>query len=305
MSRVTTALLALLVLSLGLAAWFQGQREDPDFGRGEFALFEGLDPSRVNRIRVDNVERSMQLGLARDGRGVWNIVDPIAYPARQELVLALLRVTTNTAWLVPAGEQELAQSSLSSPRAVLELSELLDDGTERLHRVSMGAVDLDQMRVFAEVDGRTLRTMRNLEVALENDLVEWRSRRIFEVDGKSVVSISRRGLDYRGDVQVPLDLEVQRQQSNWFMERPLRLHGDPAAVATWAEVLARLGVDQFVSDFDPPPLEKFGLHEPWFTLTLIDQRGEAQTVEFASKLGTYFCRRVGLPNIWTVQGRDL
>jgi len=305
MSRVTTALLALLVLSLGLAAWFQGQREDPDFGRGEFALFEGLDPSRVNRIRVDNVERSMQLGLARDGRGVWNIVDPIAYPARQELVLALLRVTTNTAWLVPAGEQELAQSSLSSPRAVLELSELLDDGTERLHRVSMGAVDLDQMRVFAEVDGRTLRTMRNLEVALENDLVEWRSRRIFEVDGKSVVSISRRGLDYRGDVQVPLDLEVQRQQSNWFMERPLRLHGDPAAVATWAQVLARLGVDQFVSDSDPPPLEKFGLHEPWFTLTLIDQRGEAQTVEFASKLGTYFCRRVGLPNIWTVQGRDL
>ncbi|MEO2163069.1 MAG: DUF4340 domain-containing protein, partial [bacterium] len=305
MSRFTTAFLALLVVGLGWAAWYQGQSEDPDFGRREFALFEGLDPSRVDRIRVENVERSLHLGLARDGRGIWNIVDPIAYPARQELVVALLRVVRNTAQLVPTEERELARSSLSPPRAVLELHEVLEDGSERLHRVSMGAVDLDQMRVFAEVDGRILRTMRNLEVALENDILEWRSRRIFEIDGKSVVTISRRGFDYPGDRQVPLDLEIQRQQTNWFMDRPVRLHGDPAAVATWAQVLARLGVDQFVSDLDPPPLEKFGLHEPWFSLTLTDQRGEAQTVEFAARSGTYFCRRVGLPNVWTIEGRDL
>ncbi|MDP6739101.1 MAG: DUF4340 domain-containing protein [Planctomycetota bacterium] len=305
MSRVTTALLALLVLGLGWGAWYQGKREDPDFGRREFALFEGLAPSRVDRIRVDNVERSLHLGLARDGRGLWNIVDPIAYPARQELVVALLRVAQNTAQLVPAEERELAQSSLSPPRAVMELHEVLEDGSERLHRVNMGAVDLDQMRVFAEVDGRILRTMRNLEVALENDLIEWRSRRVFEIDGKGVVSISRRGFDYPGDRQVPLELEVQRQQTNWFMERPVRVHGDPVAVGTWSQVLARLGVDQFVSDLDPPPLEKFGLHEPWFSLTLTDQRGEGQTVEFAARAGTYFCRRVGLPNIWTVDGRSL
>jgi hypothetical protein len=290
---------------LGWFAWYQGQREDPDFGRREFALFEGLKLSRVDRIQVDNVERSLHLGLARDGRGIWSIVDPIAYPARQELVAALLRVATNKAWRVPGEEQDLAQASLSPPRAVMELREVLEDGSERLHRVNMGAVDLDQMRVFAEVDGRILRTMRNLEVVLENDLLEWRSRRVFQIDGKRVVTISRKGFDYLGTRQVPLELEVQRQQTNWFMDRPVRLHGDPAAVGTWAQVLARLEVDQFASDLDPPPLEKFGLHEPWFSLTLTDQRGEGQTVEFAARSGTYFCRRVGLPNVWTIQGRDL
>jgi hypothetical protein len=305
MSRVTTALLALLVLGLGLAVWYQGRREDPDFGRGQFALFEGLDPSRVDRIRVDNLERSLHLGLERDARGIWSIVDPIAYPARQELVLALLRVTSNQAWLVPGEERDLAQSSLDPPRAVLELREMLEDGSERLHRVNMGAVDLDQMRVFVEVGGRTLRTLRNLEVVLENDLTEWRSRRIFEVDGSRVVSISRKGFDYRGQQQFPLDLEVHRQETNWFMDRPVRVHGDPAAVATWARVLARLGVKEFVSDLSPPPLEKFGLHEPWFSLTLTDQRGVGQTVHFAARAGTYFCKRANRPNIWRIEGRDL
>ncbi len=297
--------MALLVLLLGVAAWKQGQSEDPDFGQREFALFEGLDPRRVQSIRVDNIERSLHLGLAKDSQGMWTIVDPIAYPARRELVDSLLRAASNKAWPVPAGEQDPTITSLGSPRAVLELRELLEDGTERVHRANMGAVDLDQMRVFVQVGERTLRTMRSLEVALENDLTDWRDRQIFEVDGSTVVAISRRGFDYNGGQQVPLGLEVQRQETNWFVDRPVRVHGDPVALGAWAMRLSRIQAADFASDADPAPLERFGLNEPWFSLTLTDRRGEGQTVHFASRQGTYFCKRESQPYIWTVEGRDL
>ncbi len=305
MSRLTTWGMGLLVLVLGGAIILQTRSEDPDFGHAEFPLFAGLEVNRVTGIRIDNVERNTHIGIEQDARGRWLVVDPIAYPARTELLTALFRVCANRAWPVPPEELEQARVSLDEPRAVLEFTEQLADGSQTKHRVTMGAVDIDGMRVFVEVNGRTLRTLRNLEGILENDLHEWRSRRVFEVDGSKVVAVERTGFDYSGEQQVDLDLSVVRESTNWLVQRPVRVHADPGAVTTWTQVLARLGVTQFVSDRSPANLEPYGLESPWFELSLEDHTGLRQTLQFANRQGDYFCKRTDLPNVWRIEGRDV
>lgn len=305
MNRLTTLALLVLVIGLGVAVMLQAGREDPDLGQGPVPLFGDLQTRRLVSIRLDNIPRSTHMGLERE-QGRWRLIDPIDYPVRTEYLVSLLRAVTGAqARRVPPSDLESANQGLDPPRAVLELTEQLPDGSLRKQRIEMGDVDLDGMSVYVRKDGRVYRTLRNLETMLEHSINDWRSRKLFDLDHSAVVEVHRTGFNYLNGVQMPLELQAQRQGAGWWFDRPVRLQADPGAMAIWTQVLASMTLDRFVSDVADPDLSRYGLDHPWFSLTLTDRSGLTQTLHVAGPSGTYFCKRDDLPHVWELDLREL
>lgn len=305
MNRLTTLLLLVLVVGLGLAVWYQTEHEEPVVERVVVPLFEGLETGELTRIRVDNIERNIHLSLDRGEDGRWDLTDPLAYPARHDMVVQLLSILhENRAWIVAESEEEPLREALEQPRARLRL--FTGEGPPD-HELLMGAVDADAMRINVLADGQVRRTLRNLETVLETSVLDWRSRQVFDMRPDEVVEIRRAGIDPREDRALNLDLHARRDGAGWWLDRPVRLNASPSYMRIWSAALTQLRVDRFHSDVPDPDLEAFGLAPPAFTLTLMDRRGSEQTLEVGKPVvsaPTYFARRSGSRHVWELEPQN-
>ena len=305
MSRLTTLGLLALVCVLAFVIWRQTETEDPELGVVEIPLLEDFQPRQVTAIRIDSIERVVQLGMERDPRGRWVIVDPIAYPARTSMVSQLLQALSGSAYRIPEGEEELARARLEKPRAFLEVTETLEDGDRRVRRIELGGIDVDGLLVHVRVDDQPLRAWRSLEGVLQISLNDWRSRAVFDLEPKGIVEVRRTGIDPQQSTARVLDFQARREGTGWWIERPVRLMGEPALLGIWSEVMAVAQVDRFVSDIPEADMARFGLDQPAFTMTLTDRHGREQTLEAGvPTIGSYFFRRSGSHHVWTLEERD-
>lgn len=304
MNRLTPLLLLAIVVGLGAAIWFQTEREVTEVPRAEVPLFEGLDLDALTRVRIDNLERNIHLSIDRDAGGRWFLTDPIAYPVREDMFVQLLGVLgQNQAWRVSAEAEERQQEDLARPRAILELHKR-DGG---VHELKMCSVAVDGQRVLALVDGRVVRTMRNIETVLETSVLDWRSRRVFDMRPRDVIGVRREGIDPLPEGSTELGLTARRSVDGWFIERPRSFAADPGMTQTWAELLSRLRVDRFVSDEPEPELARFGLQVPAFTLALLGQGGREEVLEVGKPVvngDAYFARRRGSHHVWRLEDRS-
>jgi len=305
MSWRTTAVLLVVAVLLGVLVWRQTEREDPGQGVLVVPLLPDYDPSRVVGLRVDNLRRSIHMGLERDSLGRWYLTDPIAYPARREMLLQILEALRNPATRVAPAELAAADTGLDPPRTVIEVREELPSGEVLRRQVELGAVDLDGMRLYARVGGVVLRTLRNIETPLELHWQEWRSRAVFELDPGGIVEIAREGFLYEGERQTALELQSQLRGRSWWVDRPRRFLADPVAMGGWGAALATTHVDKFRSDVEDPDLGAFGLDNPWFHLTLVDRGGRSQGLAVAVHGGGVFAKRDDLPYVWELEAREL
>lgn len=267
MSSKTIWIMLALVLALGGLVLWQLDREKSGEFAVDRALCEGLRPERTRRLRLDNLERSLQLNLQRDANGTWQITDPLDYPADPGVLARLLEViSTNRATLVD--DPDLAALSLAPPRAVLEIFEEVPAG-ERSLRLELGAVDLDRKHVFARVDGVVLRTSMNLDSTLERDLPGWRDRRIVKLDPASVVSVRRSGTLVL-DASLPaveLTLAAESTQSGWRASSPWNAALDPDAIQGLVANACFLQARTFLAD-SAAQFPLFGLDQPDLRLEL-------------------------------------
>ncbi len=303
MNRLTPILLLLLVLALAVVVWRQTESERDEVPRSETELLEGFDVDALTRIRIDNIERSIHLSIERDSVGNWVLTDPIAYPVREDMFVHMLGVLgQNQAWTVPQSQVEGVREDLAHPRAVLELFQGSGD-EQQTHKVEMGGVDADGQRVNVIADGRVLRTMRNLETILETSVLDWRSRRVFDIDARDVREVRRVGIDPQPTGSVNLDLHAYRTADGWRIDLPRHIKADPGYMQLWVTLLTRLSVDHFVSDLPEPPLQSYGLARPDFTLTLVGKDDYEETLEVGKpsvNSQAYFARRSGSNFLWTL-----
>ena len=305
MNPRTTLILLVLVSVLGGLIWVQTGREDPEAMVVDVPLLEGYDPSRLTRVRIDNIERSSHISLERDKAGRWYLSDPIAYPARREMLSQLQQVLRNQARRVSAAELATLDPGLDPPRAVMQVTESLASGEDRVSRIEMGALDIDGISIYVRAGDQVLRTRRNIETILNAHFEDWRSRSVFELDDKGIVEILREGFWYDGPEQTSLFVQAQARGSIWKFDRPGPFLGSAMAVTAWGTGLATLRVSDFRSDIDEPDLERYGLHAPWFSVTLIDRAGRRQTVDVAMKEGAVRAKRRDLPYVWDLDPREL
>lgn len=299
----TLLLLALLVGALLLAVNWQRGREELELAQGPSALFEGAEGARIDRIRVDNLERSVQLLIEREPEQGWMIVDPLRAPADAALIELLLEaLTTQTADAV--ADAQPGKLALDPPRAVLEFDEQV--GGQRLRRrLELGLVDLDRQHAFVRADGRVVRTLRTFESILDRSADDWRTRSIVRgLQPMEVVELRRRGSLALEPDEAPLDLALV-YDDGWYATEPWRALLDPGVVGLVVQSACTLRASDFADDA-PVDLGVYGLSEPALELELLEASGRRELMRFAPKDGDeWYAATSSDPRVYAVASEAL
>ncbi|NOT29245.1 MAG: DUF4340 domain-containing protein [Planctomycetes bacterium] len=318
-------LLGLVALFALLAfLWLQKEKEVARGGPelAEYPLCPDLSSERVRALRVDHLERGLQLKFERDAAGRWFMTDPLAYPAQSALVRMLLQ-SLESARGAPAPEVELEEVGLEPPLVVLELIQVEDVG-ERTLRVELGALDHDPALVYARVPGHpnataggsdVFRTTRSLTTTLDRNPDDYRERRATGLGAEDVISIRRQGQVQRvadGALE-DLAFDALDTPDGWKRATPPAVSLDPSAVGLLVRGACELSAQRFVDD-SPRDLARWGLAAPAFTLELEALASGPVVLEFGSpelveprplSEVVWFCQRRGFAHVWEVRARDI
>ncbi len=292
------ALLFAAVAALVALTFWQLRREDEQGAQADAPLLEAFERGRVTAIRIDNLERSLQMRLERTPQGRWMIVDPLEFPV-ETAVLEALFSSLESQRLRPPLVEDLSKVGLAPPRAVLEITEEID-GRSQLTRIEIGAVDIGDQLVYARRDGRLGRTERALDTVLERDLPDWRAHYIMSFDPRSAVEFWREGrMEITGET--PLSVELRAVlDGEWRATAPYQAQLDARAVATLLASIATLRAETFIDA--PGPLEFYGLDQPAVRLGVTDARGQVQILRLNPEPQSemWYATREDLPYVYRV-----
>lgn len=304
MNRTTTLFLLLLVGLLGVVAGWQWQRESQ--GGGVVSLperiFPGLEPARVRRIKLENLERAVFVVFETDEERRWQLVEPMEFPAEEAYPAFFMQIAEHNE-LVPLaleGEADLAGLGLDPPRAVLTFVEETPEG-EREHVVEVGAVDADPQRIVVRVRETLWTTQRNIEATMDHQLATFRARRILDVLPRTVVEIHRKGTYLDQDVELDTLLDT----GEWRMTRPLQARLDPVVVGHIVVTACLLEAAFFVDTLQKP-LPEYGLDPAEFELTLVTLSDERVTLKFGRSADeVWHVMREGGPHVFGVDAASV
>lgn len=323
MRRTLLGLFALVAV-LGFF-WVRKEREILEGGpRTEtMALCPGLEIELVRAIRIDHLQRAVQVKLERDAQGRWFLTDPVAYPALSGLVRTLL-TTLVTARADPADEVDPRQVGLDPPQAVVECVMTGASG-DRTIRIELGGQDVVPDRIFVRVPGHPgaaasggseiFRTTRALANTLERYPDDYRDKRATTMPATEVTALRRRGQVYLAEYEklVNLDFDALLESDGWKRVTLPTVTLDPTAIGLLIRGAADLQVDDFVDD-SPEDLAPYGLAEPAFTVELQPLRGSPVVLRFghAAVEGEHdvaeldwFCQREGYEHVWRARTQDV
>lgn len=305
MSRLTPLFLLVLVAGLGFLALRQTEREAETASFAAEPLFQGVEVRRVVSVRVENIKSSRHIRVERDRSGRWYLTDPMAWPAEKGVIDKLLQVVEgNRSMAIPEELLADAESSFEPPRGFIETTEILEDGSERRVRVEVGGVDLDGRRIYVRRDGRVGRTLRNIEGLFNFQVSDFRDKKIFTMSPTEIVSIERVGGWYEEGADEALGLKAAPEGLGWRLEEPYHATGDPVFFTLWTRFLGALRVERFASDRPDEDITRFGLQQPWLTLTITSASGVKQGIDLAVVDSKVYCRRVGGVSIFELSRRD-
>ena len=300
----------------------------------QYALVPDLAVECVHRVRIDNLERSIQVGLERAPDGSWHLIDPIAYPGLDGVLDSLFR-TLSSAYGEGAGEVDPAEVGLDPPKIVLEIDQIVGGGTETF-RLELGGVDLDNDRIYVRAFGHSavepgepfqMRATRALYNTLDRNPDDYRDNRTNRLIAQRVSRIRRSGevwlpedpetLDDGeapgGPRRIDLDFEAQRELKTWRRVDPPTVRLDPNAVGLLARAATELKVRAFEDD-SPGAFSDWGLDPPLFEVELEQSDGESAVLQFGFPrtqgpgMGwpeIWYCRRVGFDAVWGLDPDDV
>lgn len=316
--------LLFLAITVGVLGFLYAKRErDRRTGAGLTPvlrpLLVGFAPGRVSTIRIDNLERAIQVKLERDAQGSWFMTDPVPYPAQDELVRTLLQTLANSLG-EPDSSVSPADVKLDPPLVVLELVQEEEQG-ERVLRLEVGAVDLDASKVYVRVPGHPVepglfKAPRTIYNTLDRNPDDYRDRRATHLLAQQVTSFRRKGRAYVEDVgtEIDLTLDALLEPDGWKKVNPPVVTLAPAAIQLLCRGAAELRVDAFAAD-RPTSMADWGLEPPSFSIELIDERGGSTVLDFGhpeqpqgpglDEPQAWFCRREGFPHVWEIDPQDV
>jgi len=319
--RRTLVVVGALFVGLLLLRGVRERERERAGGAGQEPLFAGASPDRVADVRVEDLRSGDVLRLERDAARTWYLTEPVAYPARSEVVGRLLaELTGGQAERVASVEP--GRVGLDPPAIVLELSWRGSDADGARHRgrLELGAVDVDPRSVHARAstDGgepRELLVSRTLLTTLERSSDDFREARITPLRGEAVAFLRRSGsLRLEPDEPaVDLALVAERRGGDWSRVDCARVGLDPNGIGALARVGAGLEAIRFVDD-SPTDLAPYGLDDAELNVELGAEDGSRASLHFARRAderGTsgrearWFARREGWSTVFEVRWNDV
>lgn len=302
MNRVTLIVLSALVIGLGFLAYRQMGRDALDASENDVPLFVGLDENSVVGVRIDNIERDVQMSFERDPKVGWMMTDPVRVRAENSVLDLLVRsALQRRATPVPDAELDTKKLGLEPPRVVFEL--ITKAGLRA--KVEVGAVDLDLNRVHVRVRGRVVRAVRDFDTMLDLMLDEYKSHAATTLEPRDVVEVHRRGSVVLPGQTTAVDvaLDAQFDSGEWRSSAPRVARLDPLAMSIMAQGGAGLRFDRF-ADTAGAPLSSLGLDPAQLEIVFTTARGESAKLRFgpagARQQGTWNGTREGDTSVWRV-----
>jgi hypothetical protein len=295
--RKLVALLVIVGALVGVALWQRGEQQSLR-DSAEAALLPGFDRQRLIAVRVDNLERSLQLRIER-GASEWQIVDPIQFPAETAVVEALLDALS-TQHAKPVPDADPTKLALDPPRAILDVEERVGEKLLK-RRIEVGAVDLDDHWVFARVDGQVFRTERALDTVLERDLPDWRSRFLLRISARQVSEIRRSGTILFTPEGEATDLSFAAvNDGGWRATEPFEASLDSEILERVLLSACALRAFGFIDA--PGPLAQYGLDPPRIRVELTELDGSRQAILLAPEPQgeLWYAAREGSPHVFRV-----
>lgn len=304
MNVKTTLILFLLVVGLGGAVWWQSERERSGTFELVVPLFEGVDRDRITALRLDHIERGVQLKLERDELGVWYMTDPVEDRADLSVLRLLLdAVTRNQMVVLSEVEAEMARPGFEPPRAHFEVTEQLDAGRRRTLLLELGETDIDGQNVFVRRDGKLYKTQRNIDNTLLRGAMDFRDKHMLVADPRKVRGLRRTGAMRDGDGTVDLSLDAFRSGIEWRLREPRVVAADNRVIDNYLTALVSQRAKRFVSE-GQFALKRFGLHIPdiRFELVMADGSSSALLVSRPSEeSGAWFAKLEDEETVWEVE----
>lgn len=323
MRRGTLVFLVLLVAGLFFLARAK-RREEAGGGPalGVYPLRPELVLERVKSLRIEHLERGLQIKCERDALGRWYLTDPVEYPAQSALVRTLLQFLVDARG-EPLRDVPLGELGLDPPRVVVECVQAEEQG-ERVLRFELGALDHDSSRVLARIPGHPAAQAEGTEVfattrailnTLERNPDDYRDARATGLLAQEIVSVRRSGLVYLAEERgyVSLDFEALAGPDGWKTTRSPVVTLAPDAMGLFARGATDLVIERFVDDA-PRDYARYGLESPAFTVELETAAGQKTRLAFGLAPGagdhdvgehTWFCRRDDYGHVWEVRTRDV
>ena len=285
MQKQTLLLLLVTVALLGAGVWYARDVEV----RIEEPLIEDFEKNDVVSIRIDNLERNLNLRLDRGPDGRFAIVDPIESAADDAIVDFLLEIFESDRAVEVPGNPDPQALSLDPPRLILYVTER--DGTE--HEIEIGAVDIAKDKVNVRTRGRILRTPRRLDNTLLRDLHDWRRPYAFALRPDQVVEVHRLGEGPGfADHRFGFELHALLENDGWRLVSPFSAALNPGPAGLFVNSGARFEIDSYIpgKDLDPG---LFGLIPPSLTFELVDHSTNTYSLEVGGRKDRFFACRVG------------
>lgn len=277
MSRLTLLLLLAFVAGLGFLAWRQARLDAGFVADNDVPLFTGLDENLVTSVRIDNVERALQMRFERDPKVGWMMVDPIRVRAENGILGLLVKSAIERRGTpVPQSESsDLGKLGLDPARIVLELK----DSNGARQEIKVGAVDLDRNRVHVLVAGKLLRAVRDFETMLDLGLDEYQSHAALTIDPRDVVEFHRRGSVRFSDTDHAVDvaLDALLDGGEWRSTAPVQALLDPLQMALLVQGGAALRFEH-IFPTGGAALSTLGLDPPALSLEFKTSREESATM---------------------------
>lgn len=316
MSRKTIVALALLAGLLGFAVWRQIRGEEAEKRSEDVALLEDVDPARVRRLTVENLEREKSMAFDRLEDGRWTMTEPIPMLADQGRVQRIFDILRDRRGAPLPPERAIPKElRLDPPRAIVEIEEEVA-GTKKRTRVDLGALDLDGTHMVVRVGGRILRTWRDIDTAIAAGLDDFISHEVVDRPPRDVVEFHRRGTyapARAGPEATPastadLGFDALAEEGVWRATSPFSARLDPQGAAVFLQACLGLRGATF-PDVGRRLLSEFGLDPAEITIFLGTASGRTLTLRLGrptrDERSIWHCVLEGRPVVWTIDDASL
>jgi len=221
-------------------------------------ILQGFDPASVNKVEIKpRGANEIHAGRMDQTHDLWQLTQPISYPAQGAPIMALLDALAGLEWQerISAGElkdQPDAQEKFGFTQPLCELSL---HGSGAPHQILIGQSSALGDQVFLEVVGKP-------DIYLVS--ADWLQLIPFDKDQwRDLSLLNPARLPYQSiQVRSPgRGFELERDATNhlWLMKKPVTARADTARINHLLQGLQGLRVRQFVSDDPRADLELYGL----------------------------------------------
>jgi|GEM_PF-977437 len=269
MSTRTTLILALLTIVLLVYVQFFSNKAPGtlELESRQRHLME-IVQADVNRIEITTPDGA--LVFSRIPPHDWQIESPCKYPANGEALGSLLadleyreRVGTLNRKELGNYDKAMEQFGLAQPHIQLKVRQnaenySLDLGRETVRKgVVYGRITHNKKEEIVLLE-------QGIEPYLQKPLDQWRSSKVFDFVTGDVASITLR--------QDSREVDLQRDDSNWVIIKPLSTRASTEEVNTFMAMLLGVHAQKFVSD-NAADFAVYGINTPWLVLDVKDKTG--------------------------------